>query len=117
MNRTPKKWVLVVQTIVAILIAIYVLYPFFMVLINSAKTTTGIGNDPVTFAGANIGQLIQNIHDVVHNSHFNFWWAFGSSVVITVISRPPSEPLRRHGGLGYFEKSVKPWASAIISHS
>ena len=113
MNRTPKKWVLVIQTIVAILIAIYVLYPFFMVLINSAKTTTGIGNDPVTFAGASFGQLVRNINDVVHNTHFNFWWAFGSSVVITVISVLLLNLFGAMAAWVISRNQSKPWASVI----
>lgn len=86
MNRAPKKSVLVIQTIIAVIIAIYVLFPFYMVVINSSKTSTDIGKDPVTLAGASFSQLMSNVHDVVYNTHFLFWKAFGSSVVITVVS-------------------------------
>ena len=63
MNRTPKKSVLLIETLIAIVLAIYILFPFYMVVINSSKTTTAIGNDPVTLAGASLGQLFSNIHE------------------------------------------------------
>jgi raffinose/stachyose/melibiose transport system permease protein len=45
-----------------------------------------ITQSPVSTAGASFGQLIQNLKDVINNVHFEFWYAFGSSVVITVVS-------------------------------
>ena len=30
MNRTPKKSVLVIETVIAILLAVYILFPFYM---------------------------------------------------------------------------------------
>lgn len=86
MNRTPKKTVLVIETIIAILIAMYILFPFYMVCVNSAKSATAITNDPVGLAGASFSQLAQNITGVIHNTHFEFWRAFASSIIITVVS-------------------------------
>lgn len=86
MNRAPKKSVLAIEMIVAIIIAIYILFPFYMVLVNSGKTTTGIINDPVGLVGASFSQFAQNISDVINNTHFLFWRAFASSLIITVIS-------------------------------
>ncbi|MCR4998672.1 MAG: carbohydrate ABC transporter permease [Lachnospiraceae bacterium] len=86
MNRTPKKYVLVMETILAIIVAIYILFPFYMVCVNSAKNTTAITNDPVGLAGASFQQLIINITGVINNTHFNFWRAFASSLIITVLS-------------------------------
>ncbi len=86
MNRAPKKSVLAVQTVIAIVVAIYILFPFYMVCVNSAKSTTSITNNPVGLAGASFQQLVSNITGVIHNTHFNFWRAFGSSVLITVLS-------------------------------
>ena len=86
MNRTPKKSILAVETIIAIVIAIYVLFPFYMVVVNSSKTTTGIINDPVGIVGGSFKQFAQNISDVINNTHFLFWRAFASSLIITVVS-------------------------------
>ena len=36
--------------------------------------------------GVSFSQLMANISAVVNNSNFNFWYAFGTSVIITVLS-------------------------------
>ena len=72
--------------IVAILIALYTLFPFFLVVINSMKKANDIVASPVSLAGASISQLSQNISNVVSNSNFNFWAAFGTSAIITIVS-------------------------------
>ena len=113
MNRTPKKSVLAVETIIAILVAIYVLFPFYMVIANSGKTTTGIGNDPVTLAGFSFSQLVRNVHDVVNNNHFNFWAAFGSSVAITVISLILLNLFGAMAAWVISRNQKKKWAAAI----
>ena len=86
MNRKAKKSTLLIQTIIAIVIAIYVLFPFYMVVVNSMKSTTGIVNDPLTPAGADFGTFIANLSGVINNDYFLFWKAFACSVVITVVS-------------------------------
>lgn len=47
-KKTPK----VVLTAVAIVIAAYILSPFYLVLINTFKNANGIVANPVSFAGA-----------------------------------------------------------------
>ncbi|MBQ1470975.1 MAG: carbohydrate ABC transporter permease, partial [Eubacterium sp.] len=73
-------------TIVAIILAIYTLFPFFLVVINSCKTSSDIVEAPVGFTGMSFSQLMTNVSNVANNSNFNFWYAFGSSVIITAIS-------------------------------
>jgi raffinose/stachyose/melibiose transport system permease protein len=86
MNREEKKSVKILKFIVALLIAIYVLLPFYLLIINACKAPMAITESPVSVAGASLSQLIQNLKDVINNVHFEFWYAFGSSVVITVVS-------------------------------
>ena len=86
MNREEKKSVKILKFIVALLIAIYVLLPFYLLVINACKAPMAITESPVSVAGASLSQLIQNLKDVINNVHFEFWYAFGSSVVITVVS-------------------------------
>lgn len=83
MMSKPKK---IAVTIVGIIIAIYVLSPFYLVLINTFKNANSIVADPISLAGAGISQFIQNLSNVVNNSNFNFWYAFGTSAIITVVS-------------------------------
>ena len=81
-KKTPK----VVLTAVAIVIAAYILSPFYLVLINTFKNANGIVANPVSFAGASFAQFKTNISNVVNNSNFSFWSAFGTSATITVVS-------------------------------
>ena len=72
--------------LLALVIALYVLLPFFLVVINVFKNANDIVANPVGFAGMSFAQFKSNLTNVVNNSNFNFWYAFGTSVVITVIS-------------------------------
>ncbi len=81
-----KKSTRAVLTAVGILVAVYILSPFYLVLTNTFKNANGIVADPVGFAGMSFSQFAQNLSNVVNNSNFNFWYAFGTSALITVIS-------------------------------
>ena len=86
MNREERKCVKVIKFIIGLLIAIYVLLPFYLLVVNACKAPMAITKSPVSAEGASFGQLLQNLKDVINNVHFEFWYAFGSSVVITVVS-------------------------------
>ena len=75
-----------ILTAVGVLIALYVLFPFFLVVLNSFKAQASIVESPVAFKGASFGQLMKNLNAVINNSNFQFWYAFGTSAVITIIS-------------------------------
>lgn len=113
MNRRPKTSVLVIQTMIAVIIAAYVLFPFYMVLTNTAKTTTGIVNDPLTFAGMSFSNFATNISGVINNTHFLFWKAFGCSVVITVFSVVLLDLFGAMAGWVISRNQKKKWASFI----
>lgn len=72
--------------IVGTCIAVYVLFPFYLVMMNAFKKQTDIVADPVRFRGVSFAQLTKNLNSVIHNSNFNFWYAFGTSTVITIVS-------------------------------
>ena len=73
-------------TAIGILIALYVLFPFYLVVMNSFKAQSSIVASPVSFAGASFKQLTTNLNAVINNSNFQSWYAFGTSAVITIIS-------------------------------
>lgn len=81
-----QKVFTVVTTAFAIILALYILFPFYLVLMNSAKTANDIVANPISAAGVSLQQLMQNLSNVINNSNFSFWSAFGTSLVITVIS-------------------------------
>ena len=86
MHRTEKFSSRLIRIIIATIIAIYVLFPFFLVVINSCKKTDDITRNPIGFNGVSLGQLYSNLTDVINNTHFLFWQAFGYSLLITVVS-------------------------------
>ncbi len=73
-------------TVVGVIIAVYVLFPFYLVLLNAFKNQASIVANPISFGGTSIAGLLTNLRAVVNNQNFNFWYAFGTSAVITVIS-------------------------------
>lgn len=64
------------------LLTLVVLAPFFLVVINSAKTSADIVISPIAFP-KNWGQLLINLNHVIHNDSFNYWKSFFSSLFIT----------------------------------
>ena len=102
-----------VLTIVGILIAVYVLFPFYLVVMNSFKVQADIVASPISLAGASFGQLITNLKAVVNNSNFNFWRALFSSVIITVISLLLLAVFGAMAGWVISRNNKKKWATAI----
>ena len=86
MHTKEKTSSVVVRFIIAVIVAAYVLFPFFLVVINSCKDTSSITANPIGFNGISLSQLGQNLLDVIYNTHFLFWQAFGYSVIITALS-------------------------------
>lgn len=86
MKTKMKTSSFVIIMVIAVAVAIYTLMPFLLVLINVFKNANGIVADPVGLTGANFGQLATNLSNVVNNSNFSFWFAFGTSALITILS-------------------------------
>ena len=81
----PEKNRNFIATIIASIIAIFVLVPFFLVVINSAKSSTDIVISPINLP-KNWGQMLDNMKNVIGNANFNYWSSFKSSLIITVVS-------------------------------
>ncbi|MBQ1548028.1 MAG: carbohydrate ABC transporter permease [Lachnospiraceae bacterium] len=86
MHTKEKPFNVVIRLIIAIIIAAYVLFPFFLVVLNSFKEAANITKNPIGFNGASFGQLVQNMRDVITNKNFMFWQSFGYSALITILS-------------------------------
>ena len=86
MKVREKTSKVVAKMVIAIIIALYILFPFFLVVINSCKTTADITADPIGLKGVSFNNLVDNLQSVIHNTHFMFWPAFGTSAVVTIIS-------------------------------
>ena len=74
-----------IADIVGCFIAIIVLLPFFLVLINAAKSSADIVVSPVSLP-TNWRQMLTNMSNVINNQNFSYWTSFASSMLITVVS-------------------------------
>ncbi|MBQ1492327.1 MAG: carbohydrate ABC transporter permease [Blautia sp.] len=108
-NKSKK----VVLTIVGFLIAIYVLFPFYLVVMNSFKAQTSIVQSPVSTAGASFEQLKINLDKVINNSNFQFWYAFGTSAVVTIVSLVLLAVLGSMAAWVISRNNKTKWATAI----
>ena len=86
MKTKLKPSTFAIIMIIAVAVAVYTLMPFFLVCINVFKNANGIVADPVGFAGMSVAQLTTNLTNVINNSNFSFWYAFGTSAVTTLVS-------------------------------
>ena len=86
MKTKMKPGEFAVVLIIALAVAIYTLMPFFLVVINVFKSANSIVADPISFAGASFGQLMTNLQNVINNTNFSFWYAFGTSALVTIVS-------------------------------
>lgn len=74
-----------IAELVAILLTLVILAPFFLVVINSAKQSADIVISPITLPESWV-QIFTNMKNVVANQNFNYWNSFFSSLLITVVS-------------------------------
>ena len=110
---TSSKIKKILLTLLGIVIAVYILFPFYLVVLNAFKKQSAIVANPISFAGASFSQMISNLHSVVNNSNFRFWSAFGSSVVITVCSLVLLAVLGSMAAWVISRNNRKKWAAAI----
>ena len=81
-RKVIGKWI---KVFFAFLLFLFFMAPFFLVVMNSAKTAVEISLSPVAFP-ADWGQIGTNISNTLGNPHFSYWSAFKDSVIITFSS-------------------------------
>lgn len=72
--------------VLVIIIAMLVLFPFFLIVINVFRNANDIVSNPVSIAGMSIEKLMNNLTSVINNTNFSFWSAFATSAIVTVCS-------------------------------
>ena len=72
--------------IIVIIIAVLVLFPFFLIVINVFRNANDIVSNPVSIANMSFEKLINNLTSVINNTNFSFWSAFATSAIVTVFS-------------------------------
>jgi raffinose/stachyose/melibiose transport system permease protein len=65
--------------------AAIVLAPFFLVVINAAKTSAEIVISPISLPSS-FSQFLTNLNNVINNQNFSFWTSFGASLLITLVT-------------------------------
>ena len=81
-----RKSTAIIVTIIAVLLAAYTLFPFLLVVINTARPNNNIVANPISLEGASFQTFTANLSNVINNSNFVFWNAFGTSAIITIVS-------------------------------
>lgn len=71
--------------ILAIFLFLLFIAPFFIVVTNSAKTSTDIIRNPIGLPD-NWALLLTNIQSVIESPNMNYWHSFFNSTVITIVS-------------------------------
>ena len=84
-NKSRQKFLRVLAEIGCIILFIVFMLPFFIVLMNSARTNAEIINSAVGMP-TNWGNFVDNVVAVWNNPTFNFLKALKDSVIITVLS-------------------------------
>ncbi|GHU67773.1 sugar ABC transporter permease [Clostridia bacterium] len=69
----------------AVLVFLLFMAPFYMVVINSAKLSVAIIDNPLSLPTSWV-QLITNIKAILTNPNIRYWTSFRSSALITVVS-------------------------------
>ena len=72
--------------VLVIIIAMLVLFPFFLIVINVFRNANDIVSNPVSLAGMSVEKLMNNLTAVINNTNFSFWSAFATSAIVTVFS-------------------------------
>lgn len=72
--------------IIVIIIAVLVLFPFFLIVINVFRNANDIVSNPVSIANMSFEKLINNLTSVINNTNFSFWSTFATSAIVTVFS-------------------------------
>lgn len=80
-----RKMRILMGEIAGVVLTLIVLAPFFLVVINAAKTSADIVISPISLPKS-AGQLLTNLNHVIHNDSFNYWHSFFSSLFITAVS-------------------------------
>lgn len=74
-----------IARVIGLVSAIVVLFPFLLVVINSAKKSADIVINPIAFPKS-WKQMLSNMNNVIHNQNFSYWSSFRSSLIITAVS-------------------------------
>lgn len=83
---SPVKLLLhILRQIIVVILVLLCLFPFFMVVINAAKSNRDITGNPLALP-TDWGLLLENFSKLINNTQFRYWQSFFNSIIITAIS-------------------------------
>ncbi len=98
--------------ILVMLLFLLFMVPFFLEVLNSAKTSAEIINSPVAWPG-NWQQMVTTVSTIFTHPIVRYPNAFFNSLIITVLSLAVIAFFLRHGGLGAGAYQSR-WSTAIF---
>ena len=84
-TKEPIRWGLIVLEILTFVLLIAFAFPFYLVLINSAKSAIEITSDPLGLP-VTFGQIFVNINLILSNPNIRYLNSFMNSLIITTSS-------------------------------
>ncbi|QMS84797.1 carbohydrate ABC transporter permease [Candidatus Xianfuyuplasma coldseepsis] len=82
---TDEKRNTLIYSVIGFILMIAFFFPFFIVLINSAKDSFTITQDPLSLP-TDMGQLFENIKIIVQHDGIKYFSSFFNSLLITTLS-------------------------------
>ncbi len=82
---SKRKYVTIGLTLLTLILFIFTMFPFFIVVINSAKSSFEIITDPISFP-ERWGQILDNMSEIWNSESVRYSSSVVSSVVITTLS-------------------------------
>lgn len=84
-TKEPIRWGLIVLEVLTFLLLIAFAFPFYIVLINAAKSAIEITTDPLGLP-VTLGQIFVNINLILSNPNIRYLNSFMNSIIITTSS-------------------------------
>jgi raffinose/stachyose/melibiose transport system permease protein len=81
-----QKTSLIILEIFAVLLLIVIFFPFFLVIVNAAKSVSDIITNPIGLEGATFGKFFSNIKEILQSTDVKYLNSFLNSTIITTFS-------------------------------
>lgn len=81
-----QKVSLIALEIFAAALLLVVFFPFFLVVVNAAKSISDILTNPIGFDGATFAKFFSNIKEILESSDVKYLNSFMNSAIITTLS-------------------------------
>jgi len=81
-----QKTSLIILEVFAALLLLVVFFPFFLVIVNAAKSISDILTNPIGFQGVSFAKFFSNIKEILQSTDVKYLNSFINSTIITTFS-------------------------------